>query len=284
MGAGSILARAAAPATARTRQYLMCGALRLLSFLGYTWVVALVGARTYEWISAAKGYEQIYLRSVVFGVPASSSCAASGSCQWVLIGGGKPTDPHLESEVLPLLARQDADQVEPPGLGGRRLAIHVVSAVPGAQDRAADGDLHPARAGLHRPAHHGPVEHADPQESFNRLPGLRGLDPDVPVTIGRNVFIGEKTVLSYSTSTATRRARPHLRMPCTASADRRALARVPGPAYRRELPAGLGQARGRWCWFRFSAVTLICVFFLYLPLLQGAASPCGPRFPSWARC
>ena len=32
-----ILARAAAPAPARTRQYLMCGALQLLSFLGYAW-------------------------------------------------------------------------------------------------------------------------------------------------------------------------------------------------------------------------------------------------------
>src|SRR5215470_2636909 len=47
-----ILARSAAPAPASTRQYLMCGALQLLSFLGYTWVVAFAGARAYEWISA----------------------------------------------------------------------------------------------------------------------------------------------------------------------------------------------------------------------------------------
>ena len=51
-----ILARSAAPAPASTRQYLMCGALQLLFFLGYAWVVALVGAWAYEWISAAQGY------------------------------------------------------------------------------------------------------------------------------------------------------------------------------------------------------------------------------------
>jgi hypothetical protein len=68
-----ILARPAAPAS--TRQYLTCGALQLLFFLGYAWAAALVGAWAYEWISAAKGYEEIYLRSVVFGGAASSSCA-----------------------------------------------------------------------------------------------------------------------------------------------------------------------------------------------------------------
>ena len=37
-----ILARSAAPAPASTRQYLMCGALQFLFFLGYTWIVALL--------------------------------------------------------------------------------------------------------------------------------------------------------------------------------------------------------------------------------------------------
>ncbi len=43
-------------ATASTREYIVCGTLQLLFFLGYAWAVALVGARAYEWISAAKGY------------------------------------------------------------------------------------------------------------------------------------------------------------------------------------------------------------------------------------
>ena len=170
-------------AQASTRQYLMCGALQLLSFLGYAWAVALVGARAYEWISAAKGYEEIYLRSVVFGGAGFIVlCTASDPGQ---VGAHRqveaPADPHLESGILPLLGRQDAGQVEPPGLVDRRLAaVHVVSAGAGRQGRAGDGDLHPARAGLHRPAHHRPG-HGDPQGVVLRLlPGLRGLDPDRP--------------------------------------------------------------------------------------------------------
>ena len=112
-----ILARSAAPAPASTRQYLMCGALQLLSFFVYAWAVALVGARAYEWISAAQGYAQIYLRSVVFGGAAFIVlCTLPIVAKWVLIGRWKPAaDPHLEPGVLPLLDRQDAGQVEPPG-------------------------------------------------------------------------------------------------------------------------------------------------------------------------
>ena len=92
-----------------------------------------------------------------------------------------PADPHLESGILPLLGRQDAGQVEPAGLPDRRLAaVRVVSAGAGRQGRAGDGDLLPACADLHRPAHHRPG-HGDPQGVVLRLlPGLRGLDPDRP--------------------------------------------------------------------------------------------------------
>ena len=86
-----ILARAAAPAPASTRQYLMCGTLQLLSFFVYAWAVALVGARAYEWISAAQGYAQIYLRSVVFGGAAFIVlCTLPIVAKWVLIGRWKP--------------------------------------------------------------------------------------------------------------------------------------------------------------------------------------------------
>src|SRR6201987_3558704 len=86
-----ILARSAAAAPASTRQYLMCGALQLLSFFVYAWAVALVGARAYEWISAAQGYAQLYLRSVVFGGAAFIVlCTLPIVAKWVLIGRWKP--------------------------------------------------------------------------------------------------------------------------------------------------------------------------------------------------
>ena len=57
--------RAAAPA--RSREYVLCGTLQLVCFLGYVWVAALVGARAYEWISAGSGLADIYLRSFLSG-------------------------------------------------------------------------------------------------------------------------------------------------------------------------------------------------------------------------
>src|ERR1700722_1783350 len=41
------IAAAAEVATARTWEYVLCGALQLLFFLGYAWAAALVGARAY---------------------------------------------------------------------------------------------------------------------------------------------------------------------------------------------------------------------------------------------
>jgi len=159
----------------------------------------------YEWISAAQGYAQIYLRSVVFGgaafiVPVHPSDRGQMGAHRQVEAAA---DPHLEPWVLPLLgsSRRWSSRTPwrwwPPA---RRCTRGYLRAL-GAQGRARDGDLHPARAGVHRPAHHRPG-HGDPQGVVPQLlPGLRGLDPGpAGVTIGRNVFIGEKTVLDINTS------------------------------------------------------------------------------------
>jgi hypothetical protein len=78
-------------APASTRQYLMCGALQLLFFLGYAWAAAPIGIWAYEWISAAQVYVEIYLRSVVFGGAAFIVvCTVPILAKWVLIGRWKP--------------------------------------------------------------------------------------------------------------------------------------------------------------------------------------------------
>jgi len=83
------LAQAVTPAS--TRQYIMCGTLQLLFFLGYAWVAALVGARAYEWISTGTGLADIYLRAVMFGGAGFGVvCALPILAKWVLIGRWKP--------------------------------------------------------------------------------------------------------------------------------------------------------------------------------------------------
>lgn len=71
--------------------YLLCGALQLLVFLGYSYAVALAGVRGYEWISAGTGPGEVYLRSALFGAAALLGlCALPVVAKWVLIGRWKP--------------------------------------------------------------------------------------------------------------------------------------------------------------------------------------------------
>ncbi|MFG2827019.1 Pls/PosA family non-ribosomal peptide synthetase [Streptomyces sp. NPDC048434] len=71
--------------------YVLCGALQLLSFLGYSYLIALVAARGYAWISAGSGVFDVYLRSVLFGTASFLTlCALPVLVKWVLIGRWKP--------------------------------------------------------------------------------------------------------------------------------------------------------------------------------------------------
>jgi non-ribosomal peptide synthetase-like protein len=79
------------PKRAGTLPVVICGALQLLIFLGYSYLAALVMAQGYEWISAGTGVLDIYLRSVV------ASCAlflflftVPILAKWILIGRWKP--------------------------------------------------------------------------------------------------------------------------------------------------------------------------------------------------
>jgi non-ribosomal peptide synthetase-like protein len=76
---------------AGTPQIVLCGALQLLIFLGYSYLAALVIAQGYDWISAATGVLDIYLRSLLSG------CAlflflftVPILAKWILIGRWKP--------------------------------------------------------------------------------------------------------------------------------------------------------------------------------------------------
>ena len=78
-------------ARSSTPQYLLCGALQLLIFFGYSVVVALVVTLGYEWISAGTGLIDYYVRSVLFG--GAAFCGLSILpilVKWVLIGRWKP--------------------------------------------------------------------------------------------------------------------------------------------------------------------------------------------------
>src|SRR5215208_7931267 len=76
---------------AGTPQFILCGTLQVLIFLGYSYLAALVIAQGYEWISAGSGVLDIYLRSVVSGFAVFLFLfTVPILAKWILIGRWKP--------------------------------------------------------------------------------------------------------------------------------------------------------------------------------------------------
>ncbi|EHR62039.1 Pls/PosA family non-ribosomal peptide synthetase [Saccharomonospora cyanea] len=76
-----------------TRAYILCGVLQAAIFLAYSMLAALVAERGYAWISTGGDLLHIYLRAVVVG-----SAGLTGMCvlpilaKWILIGRWKPRE------------------------------------------------------------------------------------------------------------------------------------------------------------------------------------------------
>ncbi|MFE7210302.1 Pls/PosA family non-ribosomal peptide synthetase [Streptomyces sp. NPDC001698] len=86
--AGTPAPAGAAPSTAR---YVLCGAAQLLIFLGYSFVAGMATARAYEWIGSASGVVDVYLRSLLFGTGGFLLlCAFPVAAKWILVGRWKP--------------------------------------------------------------------------------------------------------------------------------------------------------------------------------------------------
>jgi non-ribosomal peptide synthetase-like protein len=72
-------------------QYLLCGALQFLCFVGYVYLVALVTTWSYEWVSAGSGLLELYGRAVVAGGAGFvGACLLPVLAKWVLIGRWTP--------------------------------------------------------------------------------------------------------------------------------------------------------------------------------------------------
>jgi non-ribosomal peptide synthetase-like protein len=269
-----MLVRAAAPAS--TRQYLMCGALQFLFFLCYAWAAALIGAWAYEWISAAKGYEDLYLRSVVFGGAGFIIlCTIPILAKWVLIGRWKAQQIRIWSLgyfrfwVVKTLVRSNPLVFVAVGsplyvwylraLGAKvgRGTVIFSRHVPVCTDLLTIG----------------PDTVIRKESFFGCYRAHAGWIQTGPVTIGRNVFIGEKTVLDINTSMGDVSQLGHASSLHSGQRVRTGERWHGSPAQRTNLNYLRVSARpcGTFRRFRFSASTLFWVFFLYLPLIEGGA-------------
>ncbi|MFF4252432.1 Pls/PosA family non-ribosomal peptide synthetase [Streptomyces sp. NPDC001663] len=79
--------------TGSTPRYLLCGALQFLVFAVYCALAGIVMGQGYEWISAVDGVVDIYLRSLVFGAAVFlGACLVPIAAKWLLIGRWKETE------------------------------------------------------------------------------------------------------------------------------------------------------------------------------------------------
>ena len=84
---------APAPVPGSTPRYFLCGALQFLVFAAYCALAGIVMGRGYEWISAVDGVADIYLRSLVFGAAVFvGACLVPIAAKWLLVGRWKETD------------------------------------------------------------------------------------------------------------------------------------------------------------------------------------------------
>ncbi|MGX4693975.1 Pls/PosA family non-ribosomal peptide synthetase [Streptomyces sp. JNUCC 63] len=258
---------------ASTARYVLCGTTQLLIFLGYSFIIGMATARGYAWVAAGSGFPGIYLRSLVFGGAGFIVlCAFPIAAKWILVGRWKPGDfplwsaaylrfwlvkALLHANPMILFVGNPLYVMYLRALGARiGKDVTILSrSVPVCTDLLTIGAGTVIRKDsflLCYRAHAGRIQTGR-------------------ITLGRDVFLGEKTVLDIDTAMGDGAQLGH------ASALYRGQ-RVPdgerrhgSPAqpttvdYIRVEPARCGTLR-RAC---FSLTTLLQLFFLYLPLAVG---------------
>jgi non-ribosomal peptide synthetase-like protein len=191
-----------AEAPVGTPRYVLCGALQLLIFLAYSSMTSLVVVRGFEWTSAGVTVADVYQRAVlVTSGTFVTLCALPVVAKWVLVGRWRPRQirvwslAYLRFWVVKTLVRSSplALFVGSPlyvlhlrALGakvGRNVAIFSRN-VPVCTDLLTIGDNAVVR-----------------KDSFlNCYRAHDGVIQTGTVTLGADVFVGEKTVLDIGTS------------------------------------------------------------------------------------
>ena len=263
-----------APTPTSAVEYMICGSLQALFFLAYSYVAVVGIATGYAWVTAVSGPIQIYLRLVLAGSAAFLGvCAVPIAAKWLLIGRWKAQHIRLWSLayvrfwiVKTLIRSSPAARLF---IGtplyvlylralGARIGPGVVifsRRVPVCTDLLTIG----AGAVIRREA------------IFNCYRAQSGRIETGPVTLGRDAFVGERSVLDIDTSMGDGAQLGH------ASALHSGQAVPAGerwhgcPAQRTDVnyvkvpPARRGTFRRA----TYAAAALLVVLLLYLPLLQG---------------
>ncbi|MEU8588962.1 Pls/PosA family non-ribosomal peptide synthetase [Streptomyces sp. NPDC048664] len=258
---------------AGTVDFVLCGTLQLMVFLAYSFLVGVGAAQGYDWVSNGDGFVQIYLRAVLFGgMGFLAVCALPIVAKWVLVGRWKPcafevwSPAYLRFWIVKVLVHANPMIlfVGTPlyvlylrALGARiGKGVTILSrSVPVCTDLLSVGAGTVIRK----------------ESFFLCYRAHAGQIQTGRVSIGRDVLIGEKTVLDIDTSMGDRSQLGHSSALYRGQSVPDAEHHHGCPAeptsidYLRVPPARCGTLR-RAC---FSLSSLLQLFLLYLPLSVG---------------
>src|SRR5438874_3861444 len=260
-----------------TREYILCGALQAVFFLAYSYAAVVAISEEYQWVLAGSGAVGICLRLIV----ASSSaflavCTVPIAAKWLLIGRWKSRQIRLWSLayvrfwIVKTLVRSSPAVRLFIGTPLYALYLRALGAKIGprvvifSRRVPVCTDLLTIGAGT-------VIRN---EAIFLCYRAQAGRIETGPVTLGRDAFVGERSVLDINTSIGDGGQLGH------ASALHSGQAVPAGerwhgcPAQRTEVnyvrvtPARCGTLRRA----AYSATALLVVLLLYLPLVQGTAS------------
>nr|WP_246324883.1 Pls/PosA family non-ribosomal peptide synthetase [Petropleomorpha daqingensis] len=188
-------------ARATTGRYVLCGVLQVLLICGYAYGVAVVLQRGFDWIFAGGGFVDDYLRAVVAGgLGFLAACLVPIAAKWVLVGRWKPGRVRIWGlgylrfwtvktlvllNPLALFAGTPVFSLYLRALGARvgRGVVVLTRHVPICTDLVALGDGTVVRN----------------QTFLNGYRARAGWIETGRVELGRDVYVGERSVLDIGT-------------------------------------------------------------------------------------
>ena len=260
-----------------TREYILCGGLQGLFFLAYSYAAVLAIAEGDKWVSTGSSAVEIYLRLIVASSLAFLVvCAVPIAAKWVLVGRWKAQQIRLWSLayvrfwIVKTLVRSSPAArlfIGTPlyslylrALGAKigRGVVILSRRVPVCTDLLTIGAGTVIRK----------------ESFFNGYRAQAGRIETGPVTLGRDVFVGERGVLDINTSMGDGAQLGHASALQSGQAVPASERWHGSPAQRTDVnyvrvpPARSGPLRGA----AYSAAALAVVLLFYLPLLEVGAS------------